>query len=154
MKQPTLRTDRLQLQPASIHDLDALWAVWRDEDVRRVLFDGDVVTRERASRLLAAGLAAASYGLGLWLVRPHGRPDVMGCVGLLVHSAGTPARDPSRDLIEPLAAMLPVVWGCGYANEALAALRAHAQRIGRAHSLVGNGRVHHDQAAAAEGLSA
>jgi hypothetical protein len=114
MKQPTLLSDRLQLLPASIHHLDVLWAVWRDEDVRRVLFNGDV--------------------------------------GLLVYSAGTPARDPSRDLIEPLAAMLPAARGCGYANEALAALRAYAQRIGRAHSLVGNGRVHHDQAAAAEGL--
>lgn len=150
MRPPTLHTARLALVPATRHDLDALWALWRDEAVCRFLFDSEALPRERAAALLAAGLAAAPYGLGLWLVRPHGRSDVVGCVGLLVRSAGMPARDPSRDLIEPLAAMLPAVWGCGYANEALAALRAYAQRIGRAHSLLGNERMHHDQAATVE----
>jgi RimJ/RimL family protein N-acetyltransferase len=153
MRPPPLHTARLALVPATVHDLDALWAVWRDEEVCRFLFDGPALPRERAAGLLASGLAAAHYGLGLWLVRLHRRSDVVGCVGLLVRSAGMPARDPSRDLIEPLAVMLPAAWGRGYTNEALAALHTYAQRIGRAHSLQGNERVHPDQAAMAESVA-
>lgn len=138
MKPPTLTTERLALVPVSAQDLDTLWALWRDDGVRRFLFDGEAVSRERAAELLSSGLAAARYGLGLWRVLRHGRTDTVGCVGLLVHTAGVPTRDPSRDLIEPLAALLPAVWGSGYASEALAALLAYAQRIGRAHSLVAN----------------
>ena len=45
---PALSTRRLDLRPAVAEDLGALWALWRDPDVRRYLFDDVPVTRERS----------------------------------------------------------------------------------------------------------
>jgi hypothetical protein len=39
MTLPPLSTRQLDLRPAVAGDLDALWARWRDPDVRRYLFD-------------------------------------------------------------------------------------------------------------------
>lgn len=115
---PTLTTERLTLTPAAPDDLDALWALWTDADVRRFLWDDRAVTREEAAGVLDDCLAAAADGLGLWTVRAHGDDALAGCVGLL------PANPPPG--VGPLVALHPSRQHRGYAAEALRAVLGHA----------------------------
>lgn len=125
MSQPTLTTPRTRLVPAELDDLDVLWKIWRDPDVRRYLFDDEAVTRERAAQVLEGCRREAARGLGLWTIRPA--PSVIvGCAGLM--PAETIAEyDPAlRGLVEPIVALAPSHWHQGYAVDALEALVAHA----------------------------
>jgi RimJ/RimL family protein N-acetyltransferase len=123
---PQLRTARLLLHPASEDDLDALWSIWADPNVRRFLFDDLPVTRESASEVLRDCLALAGDGLGLWTVRPEDGAPVIGCIGLLPATVAA-EYDPSlAGAIEPLVAFAPAAWHRGYATEALEIVVAHA----------------------------
>jgi RimJ/RimL family protein N-acetyltransferase len=123
---PSFTTARLQLAPASPADVDVLWAIWRDPDVRRYLFDDEEVTRERASEALERCLAAAERGLGLWTIRERGAAPVIGCVGIVPALGADFDPENLRGAIEPLAALAPANWHRGYACEALAALIGYA----------------------------
>lgn len=72
MQPPRFLTERLQLRPAEVADLDALWTIWRDPDVRRYLFDDRDVTRELAGEALGDCLGMRDADLGLWIVTEHG----------------------------------------------------------------------------------
>src|SRR5919107_1574552 len=104
---PRLLTPRLTLRPARPPDLDALWALWTDPEVRRFLWDDQVISREWAAESLTATRALESAGLGLWSVERRGTPGLVGCAGLrLADSAGSG---------EPLVALPPGVWHQGLA---------------------------------------
>jgi RimJ/RimL family protein N-acetyltransferase len=136
--QPTLRTARLTLLPAEDGDLDALWALWTDPDVRRYLFDDVALSRDQAADTLAGARALAPRGLGLWVVRAAAAPaTVAGCAALLPVGAAA-AFDPTlAGLVEPLVALHPACWGRGYATEALGALVGHAVGALRLPALAG-----------------
>jgi RimJ/RimL family protein N-acetyltransferase len=125
---PALKTARLELRPATPADVDALWALWREPDVRRYLFDDQPVTRERAAEVLDHCLAAAKEGLGLWLVAHPDDPAALGCVGLTKASAAVEYDASLAGAVEPIASFSPSVWGRGYAHEALSAVIAYAFR--------------------------
>jgi [ribosomal protein S5]-alanine N-acetyltransferase len=109
---PSFETRRVTLTPATVDDVDALWALWRDADVRRYLFDDVPVTRERA-------LEAFTAATVLWLVRRGGADAIIGMAGLMPTLAA--AYDETlRGTIEIVAAFEPRAWGHGYAAEALA----------------------------------
>jgi [ribosomal protein S5]-alanine N-acetyltransferase len=146
MTQPWFYTQRLVLRPATADDLDALWALWRDADVRRFLFDDEPVSRERAAGVLDNALAQTRQtqgDLGLWLVLSHanesGGEELLGCVGV-VHRIAPPVQhmpEALRDAaIEPVAALYPAHWGWGYAHEALRALLDYVRRIGKEDALM------------------
>jgi RimJ/RimL family protein N-acetyltransferase len=128
--QPTLLTVRLALDPAGADDLDALWALWTDPDVRRYLWDDRVVARHEAEAVLADCAGLAPGGLGLWMLRPRrdggARPAALGCAGLLPVGAIAAAEPRLAGLVEPVVALAPAAWGRGYAAEALGALLGHA----------------------------
>jgi RimJ/RimL family protein N-acetyltransferase len=135
--QPTLTTARLELRPAQPSDVDALWRLWTDPDVRRYLWDDRVVTREEAAATVDDCGTLGGEGLGLWLVRQAGeagtaeverppRDAVVGCAGLLPVSTAAEYDARLAGLVEPLVALAPAAWGRGYAGEALAALLRHA----------------------------
>ncbi len=126
MIQPSLSTARLTLDPATESDLDALWSIWRDADVYRYLFDDVPVTRERATAILRDGREVSADGLGLWVVRLRGAPQVLGCVGLMRVSTMAEYDEHLTGAVEPLAALAPGVWGRGYAREALGAVISYA----------------------------
>lgn len=133
MRQPTLTTARLTLTPAAPFHLEALWAIWREPDVRRYLFDDAPVGRERASEVLDSCLGVSDRGLGLWVVEPREVAElpeiqeIMGCVGLLptLSADHAPALAGS---IEALASLSPRFWHRGYAVESLRALVDYAFR--------------------------
>lgn len=122
---PPLSTPRLSLEPAADTDLDVLWAIWRDPDVRRYLFDDQPVTRERAAGIVLDCLAQRADGLGLWMMRERSAAEVIGCAGLL-RVATSAQYDPRlTGAIEPLVVLAPRVWRRGYAREALDAILAY-----------------------------
>jgi [ribosomal protein S5]-alanine N-acetyltransferase len=143
MTQPWFYTQRLVLRPATADDLDVLWALWRDADVRRYLFNDEVLSRERAAAVLDNALAQAQHvqsNLGLWLVLSHeheGEPEVLlGCAGV-VRCTAPHLPEPLRgEAIEPVAALHPAHWGWGFAQEALRALLDHVRRAGQEEPLV------------------
>ncbi len=119
---PALGSARLALQPATEADLDRLWAIWRDPEVRRYLFDDVPVTRPRAAEALQSCLGQVGDGLGLWMLSTRGAEPTIGCVGLV--KVGIAAEyDPGlAGAVEPLAALSPEHWGRGYAREAVRAV--------------------------------
>jgi len=122
----TLTTTRLSLRPCEEADLDALWTLWTDPEVRRFLFDDVLITRDEAAAALARWKALAPRGLGGWTVRARGEAPLLGCVALLPVDAAASFAPALAGEVEPLATFLPAAWGRGYAAEALGAVIAHA----------------------------
>lgn len=121
---PILTTPRLVLRPAAAADLDAVWALLVDPDVRRYLCDDKVLPRETVAGILAECLALAPQGMGMWIVENDGAmaglaslkpvPDVL--TALIPALAGE---------VEPTVALHPGFWHRGLAGEALAAVLGH-----------------------------
>jgi len=125
MAQPTLTTSRATLVPAASEDLEPLWTIWRDPDVRRYLFDDQPVPRERAAEVLDACLAEGARGLGLWTIREQAAPGLIGCAGLMPVTWAE--YDPAgAGLVEPIVALAPTSWHRGHAVEALRSLVDYA----------------------------
>jgi ribosomal-protein-alanine N-acetyltransferase len=125
MTLPPLSTRQLDLRPTVAGELDALWALWRDPDVRRYLFDDIPVTRECAAEVLNQALAMGD-GLGLWTVSVREASSVIGCVGLMRVTTAAEYDPRLAGAIEPVVAFAPAVWRRGYAREALGAAIAYA----------------------------
>jgi RimJ/RimL family protein N-acetyltransferase len=119
MMLPTFETRRLTITPVGMDDVDGLWAVWHEADVRRFLFDDEPVSRDRAAEIVRAALARFDVRLGLWVLRERGSPTVLGAAGL------QPAADTARyapalaGITEIVVSLARAAWGKGYATEAL-----------------------------------
>jgi RimJ/RimL family protein N-acetyltransferase len=132
--QPTLTTPRLALRPVEPSDVDALWSLWTDADVRRFLWDDRAITRDEAAATVNDCVSLRDQGLGLWMIEtgaganpsPDRQPAAMGCAGLLPVSTAAEYEPRLAGLVEPLVALVPNVWGRGYAHESLSALVTYA----------------------------
>jgi ribosomal-protein-alanine N-acetyltransferase len=123
---PILATPRLELCPATDADLEVLWRLLTDPQVRRYLCDDRVLPRAEVQAMLAEDIELGAAGLGLWLLRRH-QGESIGCVGLHTVSPGVLAHAPDlAGEIEPTIALAPEHWGRGYATEALVAALTHA----------------------------
>lgn len=112
---------RLTLRPWEVGDLDALHGLWTDADVRRFLWDGEVISREKAEEVVRAGIDSFErHGFGFWGVRERGREELAGFGGFRFV-------EPGKD-VEILYGIAPRLWGRGYATEAARALLAWAFR--------------------------
>ncbi len=62
-----LETNRLSLRPFNTNDLDSLHRLWTHPDVRRYLWDGIEITRERAAEEIAKSIESFNNrGFGFW----------------------------------------------------------------------------------------
>jgi [ribosomal protein S5]-alanine N-acetyltransferase len=106
---PELRTRRLTLRPFQDDDIDLLHAMWTDPDVRRYLWDDEVISRERVVEVLRSHKdSLAPAGLGYWVVTLNG--ETAGFCGFRFI-------DDSSDA-ELMYGLLPQYWGQGIATEA------------------------------------
>jgi [ribosomal protein S5]-alanine N-acetyltransferase len=130
---PSLATPRLALCPATDADLDALWRLLTEPEVRRYLCDDQVLSRADVQAMLAESIAQWPAGMGFWILRDRAA-KLLGCIGLHPVTAGIVAHAPDlAGEIEPTIALAPDHWGRGYATEALAAVIAHAFALGLEH---------------------
>jgi [ribosomal protein S5]-alanine N-acetyltransferase len=122
---PNLTTPRLVLRPAISADVDALWSLWTDQDVRRFLWDDRIITREHAATFLTGCQAHVDRGLGLWVVSMNDGDSTIGCAGLLPVGAAQQFAPDLAGSIEPIVALTPARWQSGLATEALRVVIAH-----------------------------
>jgi RimJ/RimL family protein N-acetyltransferase len=113
MEPPVQATARLRLRAVVPGDLDVLYELWTDPNVRRWLWDDVAITRDVARAAIDASVASfRTDGFGLFLVNHAAADGVVGFCGL---------RRDGGDL-ELLYALAPAMWGFGYATEAAAAV--------------------------------
>ena len=116
-----ISTERLELRLWDLADVAALHALWTDAQVRRFLWDGDVIPLEKAEEVVRAGIASFErHGFGFWGVREKGREDLVGFAGFRFV-------EPGGD-VEIVYGVDPGLRGRGYATEAAAALLEWAFR--------------------------
>jgi ribosomal-protein-alanine N-acetyltransferase len=120
---PTLETARLVLLPWSLDDIDALHQMWNDPQVRRYLWDDEVISRQRAAATVEAAIASAKQcGIGLWGVLLKSSNKLAGFCGFRFI-------EDSRD-VELLYGLLPQHWGEGLATEAARAALSYGLKAG------------------------
>ena len=108
-----IETARLRLRPFVQDDLDALHRLWTDPEVRRYLWDDEVISKERAQVEIDRSLASfGSYGFGYWIVSHVGDGVPIGFCG--IRGGG---EDP-----EIVFGIAPGYWGQGLALEAVRAV--------------------------------
>jgi ribosomal-protein-alanine N-acetyltransferase len=107
---PILTTARLRLRPFARDDVDRLIAHWRNDDVRRWLWDGRTVERAEVVDIVEESIAAFASGrAGFWVIERTGH----GFAGF----TGFRAMPGSTDL-ELYYGLDPAHWGSGVATEA------------------------------------
>lgn len=135
--QPILNTARLTLRPVAEDDLDQLWALWTDPQVRQFLWDDVVIGHDRARETIRDFAALTAHGLGLWaMVLRETAGHLIGCAALTRVSTAAQYYPPIAGAVEPLVALAPERWRQGYAREALAALVEYAMNTLRLDRLV------------------
>lgn len=125
---PPLATARTRLEPATEHDVDALWRLFTDPVVRRFLWDDVVIEREQAVAAVKDSAEQNAAGRGLWTIRAHGAEALLGCVALLRAGAAAEFEPRMAGGDEVLVALATEAQHRGLAAEALAAVLDHAWR--------------------------
>lgn len=116
---PTIHTARLSMRPLALADARSVHDLWTGSDVRRFLWDDEVIPVEKTREVVAESerLMTAS-GLGLWAVTPRDGHELLG-VGGYWHF-----RDPPE--LELILAFDPGHWKQGLATESGRALIRYA----------------------------
>lgn len=105
-----MNTHRLTLQPLAANHTDALHALWTLPEVRRYLWDDEIIPLEMVQSIIAESMAAAARNeYGLWMAFEKGREELIGFTGFW------PFFDPPQ--IQLIYGLVPGVWGKGYATE-------------------------------------
>src|SRR5262245_14648796 len=78
----TIRTDRLVLRPFAPEDGNTLFAIFRDDGVRRFLLDGVLVDRDWVRGEIDSSMRRfAEGGLGIFLARDPTSDEAIGFAG-------------------------------------------------------------------------
>jgi ribosomal-protein-alanine N-acetyltransferase len=112
---PQLETARLTLRPFALADIDELHCLWLDPQVRKYLWDDQLISREQAAEVVASSLASfAEQGYGFWRGQLREAAGLCGFCGL--RQFGEPPE------VEILYGLLPQYWGRGLVVEAARAV--------------------------------
>lgn len=105
-----LTTSRCRLAPVQIKDVEKLHALWILPEVRKFLWDDEIITAELTKSLVEKSMVhLAESQFGLWLVHLREDDAFIGFGGFW------PFHEPER--IELLFGLSPAYWGRGYATE-------------------------------------
>jgi RimJ/RimL family protein N-acetyltransferase len=122
-----LTTPRTTLQPLTPNDVDAMHALWTNEVVRRYLWDGIVIPRERAAEVIAASAADfAKHRYGMWAVVDNASGAIAGFCGL----RSSEERRGNVVVPELLYGLWPRFWKQGIATEAARGVLSYAFALG------------------------
>jgi ribosomal-protein-alanine N-acetyltransferase len=122
-----LLTARLRQRPYREDDLDRLWRLWTDPDVRRYLWDDQVIPRDTAAATMRDSMTStAAHGFGHWAVTWRDGEDA------LIGFCGLRRREEAPGEVELIYGLEPALWGCGLIAEAARAwLRFGFETLGR-----------------------
>jgi [ribosomal protein S5]-alanine N-acetyltransferase len=110
-----IETARLRLRPLAKADVDELHALWSSPEVRKYLWDDEVIAHQRTSSLVEESLRLfAAHGYGLWGARLLDRGELVGFGGFWYFH--TPPK------LELLYGIAPEHWNRGLATEIAQAL--------------------------------
>ena len=105
-------TSRLRMRPYRDDDVDALWQMWTDPDVRRYLWDDKVISRETAEETMRESIeSTAANGFGHWAVTWRDGEELIGFCGLR-------QRQEAPGEVEFIYGLEPSLWGRGLIAEA------------------------------------
>jgi ribosomal-protein-alanine N-acetyltransferase len=135
--QPVFNTARLQLRPAADEDLNELWRLWTEPEVRQFLWDDILIDREQARQTIRDSEALAPEGLGLWTIVHGETTGLVGCAALMPVGPAAQYYPPIAGAVEPLVALAPKFWHRGYAWESADVLIQYATETLRLDRLVG-----------------
>ena len=114
----SITTPRLVLESIQPSDKAALLDLWRDPEVRRYLWDNQIISEDQVAAIqVASDRCFAEHGAGLYAVRLRDQPDQLaGFCGYREFE--------SPGLLELLYAIYPQYWGRGLVTEAAKAVLA------------------------------
>lgn len=114
-----IETDRLLLRPFTPADLDALHRLWTDPEVRRYLWDDEIIPQDQTAGIIAGSQSCfESRHFGLWGIRrKQPGDDLIGFCGYWYF------HDPPE--LQLLFGVAPDHWGKGVATEAAKAMIAY-----------------------------
>jgi RimJ/RimL family protein N-acetyltransferase len=113
-------TARLRQRPYREDDLDALWRLWTNADVRRYLWDDEVITRETAAATMRDSIASTgAQGFGHWAVTWRDEDALIGFCGLR-------SREDAPSEVELIYGLEPALWRRGLITEAARAWLRYA----------------------------
>jgi ribosomal-protein-alanine N-acetyltransferase len=116
-----LETERLLLRPLTMDDLDALFALYRDPDVRRYFPEGTLTYDETKEELeWIINVYYGQYGYGLWATIYKATGAFIGRCGLL------PWTIEGQHEVEVAYLLDKAYWGRGLATEVARALVQYA----------------------------
>jgi ribosomal-protein-alanine N-acetyltransferase len=115
MTSTTIQTERLNLQPFTPREADELHALWIQPEVRRYLWDDEVIPSTQTAEILRCSEELfATEGFGLWSIRREAGSRLLGFGGYWHF------RDPPE--LELILGLGPDCWRRGFATEAGIAL--------------------------------
>lgn len=83
MKNPLIETRRLSLRPFIRQDIDDLHRHWTDREMRKYLWDDQIISRETAAEVVERSLETFKEdGFGFWIVSLKSEPSLVGFCGL------------------------------------------------------------------------
>lgn len=108
-----LETERLWLHPIAPDDVSALHTLWTHPDVRRYLFDDNLLSPAEIGEFIETSMTYfEEHGFGIWAIRSKERSDLLGFCGYWFF----------HDQRELLYGLHPDHWGQGLATECARAL--------------------------------
>jgi [ribosomal protein S5]-alanine N-acetyltransferase len=111
MPLPELESPRLRLRAFQESDIEELYHLWINPEVRRYLWDDQVISRELAAETIRPSLLSAeTEALGMWMVFEKDTGSLAGFCGF--------RRIPGSSEVELLYGLWPQFWGQGLATEA------------------------------------
>jgi len=122
---PVIETRRLVLTSATQGDIDAFWHIWTLPEVRRHLFEDQIMERSTAAEWITTTETYNHKGLGAWAIRERLDGPLVGHMAL-VPALDLAAFNPEFDgEIEFGISLHPDHWNKGYALEALTPVLDH-----------------------------
>lgn len=120
-----LETARLRLTPFAPEHVERLHTLWTDPDVRRYLWDDEVIPLEKAERIVEESRRTfREQGFGLWALFPRAVADAPAPPDRLLGFCGFRPFE-GGDQPELLYGILPEHWGKGLVTEACHAVIRH-----------------------------